>query len=209
MKGHDLYPLFLDIGGRVCVVVGGGRVAERKVRGLLRSHGQVKVVSPEVTKGLEKLEREGRIAVVRKSFEARDLDGAFLVFAATGRKDVNETVKAEAEKRRILVNVVDDPLLCDFFVPSTVRRRALTIAISTSGTSPLASKMIRREMERRCARVFGRYAEIVANFRRTVMKNVRDRAKRTEIKRRIEKKPISEVVEMGLRGLLRVLKGEI
>lgn len=208
MKRNQLYPLFLDIKGRTCVVVGGGRVAERKVRGLVLSGAHVRVVSPRVTSRLEQLERKGRVEIRRKEFEEGDLEGAFLVFAATAKREVNEKVKTEAERRNILANVVDDPHLCDFHVPSIVRRRRVAMAISTGGASPLASKVMKRELEKRCAGLFSEYAEIMARFRRYLMSKIEDRRKRQEISRRIEKKSISQVIEMGFQGLVKLLRGD-
>lgn len=139
------YPVFLNLKGRLCVVVGGGDVAERKVRGLLRAGARVRVVSPEITKGLEDLTKEGRIELIRRAYRSDDLKDAFLAIAATSDMDVNRSVFDDASD--IPVNVVDVPELCSFIVPSVVSRGALTIAISTSGVSPAMAKSIREELE--------------------------------------------------------------
>ncbi len=139
------YPVFLNLKGRLCVVIGGGSVAERKVRGLLRAGANIKVVSPGITKGLEELVRGGQIHYINRTYQREDIKDAFLVIAATADVDINKAVFNDA--RNIPVNVVDVPELCSFIVPSIVSRGALTIAISTSGVSPAMAKSIREELE--------------------------------------------------------------
>ena len=126
-KTHRYYPAFVDIEGKKCVVVGGGKVAERKVRDLLRVGAKVSVISPELSAGLEKLAASGKIKHSKRGFRATDLKGAFLAIAATDDMEINRKVAAEGS--RMLVNVVDKPDLCSFIVPSALRRGPLTIRI--------------------------------------------------------------------------------
>lgn len=153
------YPVFLRLEGRKCLVVGGGEVAERKVSSLLESGARVRVVSPHLTPALRERQARGEIEVGLRPFEAADLEGIFLVIAATSEPEVNEKVAREAGRRGILVNVVDSPELCDFIVPSVVRRGDLVVAISTGGHSPALARRLREEMER----YFGpEYAHLLA-----------------------------------------------
>ena len=138
-----LYPIFLDLDGRRCVVVGGGEVANRKARKLLQARAEVVVVSPEVKPELESVAAE----VHRRPYREGDLEGAFLVFAATGRRGVNAAVAREARGRGIPVNVADAPLEGDFALPSVLRRGQLQVAVSTGGASPTLARRIRYELE--------------------------------------------------------------
>ncbi len=142
-----MYPVLLDIAGKSCVVVGGGSVAERKVKGLLESGGSVRVVSPEVTAALAGLAGQGRIEWRRKTYADDDLDGAVLVFAATSSSEAQEKICRRAEANGQLLNVADDPARCTFHVPATVRRGDLTLTVSTGGRSPAAAALIRQRLE--------------------------------------------------------------
>jgi precorrin-2 dehydrogenase/sirohydrochlorin ferrochelatase len=139
------YPVFLSLAGRKAVVVGGGRVAERKVLSLLDADADVTVVSPALTPRLLKEKTGGRIAHIARSYRTGDARGAFLVVAATESADVNTKVAGDATS---LVNVVDVPSLCSFIAPSIVKRGPLQLAISTGGVSPALAKSIRRELEK-------------------------------------------------------------
>ena len=143
----SLFPMFVKLRDRLCVVVGGGQIAESKVPGLVAAEAKVRVIAPEVTESLAVQAREGQIEWVRRTFETEDLSGAYLVVAATSAVEVNHEIFREAEARGILCNAVDDPDYCHFFYPSVVRRGALQIAISTEGLSPALAQRLRRELE--------------------------------------------------------------
>lgn len=128
-------------------MVGGGPVAERKVRGLLGSGARITIVSPTVTLGLQELAERGEITLVPRAFVPTDVDGAFLVVGATGDADVNYQVHQAAEMRGLLVNIVDTPDLSNFIVPACLHRGDLTIAISTAGKSPALARRIREDLE--------------------------------------------------------------
>lgn len=138
-----LYPIFLDLSGRRCVVVGGGEVANRKARKLLQARAEVVVISPEVRPELESVASE----VHRRPYENGDLEGAHLAFAATDAREVNAAVAWEAKERDIPVNVADRPSEGDFALPSTLRRGRLQVAVSTGGASPTLAARIRHELE--------------------------------------------------------------
>jgi siroheme synthase-like protein len=130
------------------VVVGGGAIAQRKVSGLVRCGARVVVVSPTMTRPLAAAVSRGAVRHVARSFRAADLEGAWLAVAATDDPRVNERVFRAARRRRIFVNVVDRPRWCTFIAPATLRRGALTVAISTGGKSPGLAKRLRRTFER-------------------------------------------------------------
>jgi len=138
-----LYPVFLNLEGKRCVVVGGGRVAGRKARKLLQARARVVVVSPEVEPGLASVAVETH----RRPYRSGDLEGASLAFAATNRREVNAAVVAEARERGVPVNVADEPEEGDFALPSVLRRGRLQVAVSTGGVSPTLAGRIRRELE--------------------------------------------------------------
>ncbi|HDH96164.1 MAG TPA: bifunctional precorrin-2 dehydrogenase/sirohydrochlorin ferrochelatase, partial [Proteobacteria bacterium] len=136
-----LYPIFLKLDGRRCLVVGGGRVALRKVKDLLDAGASVVVVAPSFVRELEEI--ADRIELVKREFDQRDLDGVAIAVAATDSDEANRRVHRAARSRGVWVNVVDSPELCDFFLPARARLGNLEIAVSTLGRSPLASRLIR------------------------------------------------------------------
>lgn len=143
----SLFPLFLKLEGRQCLVAGAGNVAEQKLAGLLQAGADVHVVAPEAIDSIRTLAREGRVRWSRREFVALDLDGVALVVAATGNSGVNESIYREASERGVLCNAVDEPERCHFYYPSVVQRGDLQIAISTAGHSPALAQRIRQELE--------------------------------------------------------------
>lgn len=141
------YPIFLDIKGKICIVVGGGEVAERKVRTLLEHGASVTVISPRVSDGLAQLAGQGSIKISLRDYQSGDLEEALVVIAATDNSTVNAEVAREGRERRILTNVVDAPEHSNFIVPSLLRRGDISIAISTNGKSPALARKIRTELE--------------------------------------------------------------
>ena len=143
-----LFPLFVKLEGRRCLVVGAGAIAESKISGLVDTGAQVRVVAPKATTKVWSWARAGKIEWQRRGFESADLDGAFLVVAATSSTQVQEQIFVEAQRRGVLCNIVDVPHLCDFYYPAVMRRGALQIAISTTGQSPALAQRLRKELER-------------------------------------------------------------
>ncbi len=195
------YPLFFDLKGKLCVVIGGGRVAERKARSLIRASACVRLISPRITKGISGLYERGKIGVVRREYREGDLAGAGLVFAATGLDEVNRMVREECIRRAIPLNVADRPELCDFIVPSVVRRKPVTIAISTSGLLPMLSKKLRKEVVERLTADYVAYAKVVGAFRKLLLREVKDGRQRREIMKRLGEAPVSEVAPMTVKEL--------
>jgi precorrin-2 dehydrogenase/sirohydrochlorin ferrochelatase len=141
------YAAFLDLRGRRCLVVGGGAVGERKVAGLLDAGARVRIVSPTLTPALAALADAGIVEHRARPFRRHDARGCAVVVAATGVTVVDDTVAEAARRVRALVNVVDRPAVCDFILPSVLRRGDLQIAVSTSGKSPALAREIRRRLE--------------------------------------------------------------
>ena len=134
------FSICLDLSGKICIVIGGGKVAERKVQGLLACGARVTVVSPELTTGLEELAAEEKINLIQRPYQEGDLLGAFLAIAATDEPQVQRRVHAEAMHANLLLNVADVPELCNFILPASLRRGDLVIAVSTGGRSPALAR---------------------------------------------------------------------
>ena len=141
------YPVFLDLQGKRCVVVGGGQVAERKVHGLLRCHAEVAVVSPDATPSIRDLAENGQLVWHRRTYQESDLQGAFLAIAATDQEAVNGAIASEATREKVILNVVDKPALCTFIAPAVVEKGEVTVAVSTGGSSPALARKIREWLE--------------------------------------------------------------
>jgi precorrin-2 dehydrogenase/sirohydrochlorin ferrochelatase len=157
-----LYPVFIDLRGRRCLVVGGGPVGTEKAEKLLEAGATVRLVSPEVTDRLAELVANGAIAQFRRrAYRTGDLDGCILVVAATNVADVNRQVWEDGEARRMLVNVVDVPPLCNFIVPSIMRRGELAVAVSTGGASPVVARTVRQRIEGEIGPEWGELVELL------------------------------------------------
>ena len=154
----NVYPINLDIRDRRCLVVGGGAVALRKVEGLLACGGRVEVVSPAAADPLAALADRGAVTWRRRAYRAADMQGAFMVIAATDREAVNRRVAADARTHGVLCNVVDRPAAGSFTVPSAVRRGDLLLTVSTAGRSPALAKRLRQRIE---AQFGAEYADLL------------------------------------------------
>lgn len=160
------YPVFLELAGRRCLVVGGGAVAGRRVESLLAAGATVTVVSPALTPPLAALVSGGQVRHEARGFEPDDLDSADLAFAATDRGEANAALFREAQARGVWVNAADDPAHCTFILPAVVRRGDLSVAVSTGGTSPALARAIREELERYLTAEYATLAAIAAEARR-------------------------------------------
>jgi precorrin-2 dehydrogenase/sirohydrochlorin ferrochelatase len=143
-----LFPMFLRLDGRTCLVIGAGAVAEGKIRGLLDAGARVCVIAPSATLAISQWAREKKLKWLRRKFRARDISRKFLIVAATPSPEVHERVWRAARRANVLCNVVDDPERCDFFYGAVVRRGALQIAVSTGGRSPALAQRIRKNLEK-------------------------------------------------------------
>ena len=165
MLETPLYIACLRLSGRNCLVVGGGAIGLEKVEGLLACDATVTLVAPRASEALAALASEGSITWERREYAPPDLDGKFLAIAATDDTDVNISVYEEAERRAMLVNVVDVPPLCNFILPAIVRTGPLAIAISTAGASPALAKRIKAEIAEEYGEPYARLAEILNEVR--------------------------------------------
>jgi precorrin-2 dehydrogenase / sirohydrochlorin ferrochelatase len=147
MPAPKLFPMFLKLSGRPCVVVGAGAIAESKIASLLEAEAKLTVVAPEVTEQVRAWAESKALKWRARVFAAEDLHGMFLVVAATSSAALHEQIFQEATRRAILCNIVDVPPLCDFYYPAVVQRGALQIAISTSGRSPALAQRLRKQLE--------------------------------------------------------------
>ncbi len=145
MAGY--YPVFLDVTGRRCAVIGGGPVAERRVAGLIEAGARVTVIAPALTKRLATWARQRAIRHVARKYRRGDLKGHRLAFVAAGPDAVSEAVARESRERGIWLNAADDPARCDFILPAVVRRGLLVVAVSSGGASPALTRAIREELE--------------------------------------------------------------
>lgn len=193
----DLFPIFLVMKEQRCVVVGGGQVAERKVQNLLEYPVQIDVISPQATPKLQSWSEEHRINWIARSFQPADIQGAFLVFAATDDQKVNREVAGLCQEKGILVNAVDDPDFCDFYIPSTVRRNSLVLAISTEGKSPAYAKRLRQQLEENITDAHGKFVDLLGEQRELVKQRVPDIKTRQAIFESLANLDILDLIARG------------
>ncbi|RKZ59588.1 MAG: uroporphyrinogen-III C-methyltransferase [Gammaproteobacteria bacterium] len=166
----EYLPIFIQIKNRPCLVVGGGSIAARKVALLRKAQADVTVISPDLCDELQQLNEEQQIQHTAREFEDFDLESCVLVIAATDQRSVNERVSSLAHQLRLPVNVVDNPDLCSFIMPSIIDRSPVVIAVSTGGTSPVLARLIRTKLEGSIPAAYGRLASLVEGFRDKVKK---------------------------------------
>ena len=159
------FPIFLEMSERLCLVIGGGAVAERKVGALLNTGALVTVISPKLTERLLGWVGTGKIQNIAREYQNGDLTGYQMVFVATEKNDVNKAVAQEGRNQRVWVNAADDPANCDFILPSVLRRGDLTVAVGTGGASPAVSKMVREELEESIGHEYAELARIASEVR--------------------------------------------
>ncbi len=181
MKSRFGYPIFLNLQGSRCAVIGGGPVALRKAKDLLAAGAKVRVVAPHVRAGFHPLVRARRVSWTRRKFRPGDLKGAWLIVAAADDEQVNRAVARAAQRLRIWVNVVDRPALCSFIVPSVVRRGRLQMAISTGGVSPALAKWIRKDLQSRYGLEMKRLLSVMGQARGVVQNKVKPSARRKRL----------------------------
>lgn len=175
------YPVMLNIAGKICLVFGGGSVAERKVNGLLEAGAQVRVVSPSLTSHLQALVSAGRISWLMKNAAPEDVTGADYVFAATGDTAANRRIADAAQSAGIPLNLADDGISGDFLLPAVVRRGQLILAVSASGASPALAARIAGELAELYGPEYADYTEQLAYIRRLVKTEVKDKRTRQRL----------------------------
>lgn len=159
------YPVYLNLQGRRCVIIGGGGVAEGKIARLLESGAEICVVSPDATPGIRRMASEGAIQWEPRAYRPGDLAGAFIAIAATNLREVNRRIFDEAEARGIMLNAVDDPPNCSFIAPSIVQRGPVTVAISTGGASPALARKLRESLQESGELAWADLADVLAAAR--------------------------------------------
>jgi precorrin-2 dehydrogenase / sirohydrochlorin ferrochelatase len=162
---NPYYAIFLNISGERCIVIGGGKVALRKVMGLLEHKANVQVISPVLCSELLDMAKTGEIRVSQKPYQSGDLEGAAVVIAATDNPAINAAVAKESFEKKILVNVVDEPEISAFILPACLQRGGLTIAISTSGRSPALARKLRVKLEAEFGEEYAALVELVNEVR--------------------------------------------
>lgn len=165
----SLFPMFLKLTARPCLVVGAGAIAEGKIEGLLQAEARVRVIAPDALPRVQAWAEAGDIEWLQRPYQAGDLEGMFLAVAGTATAKVNRAVYTEANERGVLCNAVDDPPFCDFYFPSIVRRGELQIAISTAGDSPSLAQRLRKEINAALPLDTGEWLMELGRLRREVV----------------------------------------
>jgi precorrin-2 dehydrogenase/sirohydrochlorin ferrochelatase len=165
----SLFPIFLKLTGRPCVVIGAGHLAESKITSLRAADAAVTVIAPKASEAIREQAAAGELSFLERPYKEGDLTGAFLVVAATDDPAVNRAVFAEATEKGVLCNAVDDPPFCDFYFPSVVRRGDLQLAISTAGNSPALAQQLRKELNEQLPLDLGDWLDDLGNLRREVV----------------------------------------
>ena len=193
----NVLPIFLDLKNRSCAVIGGGEVASRKLTLLLEAGAQVTVYAPTAGETIRRWTADGKVRHVAQEFSPEMLDGCALVIAATDDKSVNRRVSEAAKARNIPVNVVDQPDLCTFIMPSIVDRSPVIVAVSTGGSSPVLARLIRARLETLIPAGYGRLAKLVVKFRDRVKQRFTHPPRRRQFWEEVLQGPIAELVYSG------------
>ena len=205
------FPAFLNLQGKLCVVVGGGRVAERKVRSLLKAGALVKVIGPVLTKSLFRLKVNKKIIHRPRSFASGDLRGAFLSIAATDDRATNERIFRQSLKLKIPVNIVDDPAHSSFIVPSLVEQGELLLAISTSGQSPALAKVLRQKLQKEIGPEYSFLLKLLGAVRKKILSVGWGQKRNQEIFRKLVQEDLLSLIRKndrrGLENRLRRILG--
>ncbi len=164
------YPVFLNLTGKRCVIIGGGAIAEGKISRLKETGAQVTIISPDATPTIQKLAEKGVVEWTARKYQPGDLEGAFLGIAATDIRQVNQQIFQEAEELGVVLNVVDDPDLCAFIAPSIVERGPVTVAISTGGASPALARKLRETLAGSPALEWADLADVLSKARKEIKK---------------------------------------
>ncbi len=193
----DFLPIFLNIRGQPCLVVGGGEVAARKVALLQKAQAQVRVLAPVLGPTLADHAARGAVHHIARRFEEEDIKGMALVIAATDEEDVNRSVASAATKNRVPVNVVDRPDLCSFIMPSVIDRSPVLVAVSSGGASPVLARLLRSRLETLIPASYGRLAALMAGFRDRVKQRFTKPSQRRAFWENVLQGSVAEMVFSG------------
>lgn len=190
----SLFPIFVKLDGRAVLVVGGGALAEAKVAALLDSSAKVRVVAPNVSPAIRLWSEQNQVEWHDRAFEPADVALADIVFAATGRKDVDRAVATAARQARVLVNAVDDPEFCDFYMPAIVHRGDLQIAISTNGRSPALAQQLRQHLEAEFDSSWSERLAEIGERRQQILNQTEPGAARTAALQKLAREAVEELL---------------
>jgi len=177
----NLFPMFMKLAGKRCLVVGAGKVGEPKIGGLIDTGASIRVVAIEASDTVRQWADAGKIELELRTFSENDLDGKFLAVVATASRTLNELIYREAQRRGVLCNVVDVPEYCDFFYPAVVRRGDLQIAISTAGQSPSLAQKLRQQLERQFGSGYAAWVGQLGETRRLILASDLDKETKWEL----------------------------
>ena len=197
------YPIFLDLRGRRCIVLGGGKVAEEKAEGLLQAGAAVRVIAPRLTPALASRAAAGEIDHLPRRYRDSDLEGAFLAFSERLGEAVHDAVAREADRRDVPLNVQDETRYCSFIAAALVRRGDLTIAISTAGKAPALAVRLRQALERRFGEHYARFLELAGRLRRPLARLHPDFETRRALWYRLVDSDVLRLLEQGEEELAR------
>lgn len=191
------YPVFLDLRNVSCLVIGGGRVGERKIKTLQSCGARVYLVCKELTPYLQEELQTGRVTLLAQSYKTDLLKNMFLVIGASDDLKLNGKIGREARERGILCNIVDDPQECNFILPALVSRGDLTIAVSTAGKSPALAKKVRQDLEKGFSEIYGPYLELLGRIRTEVLARRRPQEENQKIFQTLVNSPLLAWLEAG------------
>jgi precorrin-2 dehydrogenase/sirohydrochlorin ferrochelatase len=181
----DLYPVYLQLDQKKVLVVGGGSIATQKIHALLNTGCIITVVSPAITKEIASWNQQKLVHLIQREFRDMDVHNMSLVFSATNDRSINEKVKAIANQKSIMVNAIDDPPNCDFYVPSIVRRGSLMIAISTQGQCPGFAKLLRKKLEEVIPPKYGEFVCFLGRLRKNMKASCKDSKQRQSVMKQV------------------------
>jgi precorrin-2 dehydrogenase / sirohydrochlorin ferrochelatase len=201
----NLFPMFLKLAGKQCLVVGAGKVGEPKIAGLVDTGAQIRVVALEAGSAVREWARAGKIELELRAFTPDDLEAAFLAVVATASRTLNERIYHEAQRRRVLCNVVDVPDLCDFYYPSVVRRGDLQIAVSTAGQSPSLAQKIRQQLEKQFGPGYATWVAELGETRKRILASDLDKETKLDLlhslaSREAFEAAVAELPELAAKG---------
>jgi precorrin-2 dehydrogenase/sirohydrochlorin ferrochelatase len=205
----NYYPILVDLEGKKALIVGGGRVAERKAETLLEYGASIDLVSKELTYALELLVEGRRITYLGPEFKEAFLDSVFIVVSATNDKQLNRKVSLSARRKGLLVNAVDQPQDCNFIVPSIVKRGDLLIAVSTSGKSPALSKKIRKDLENQFGEEYRAFLLLMGRLRDRILSRGLPQEENSRIFHQIVDSPLLKALSEESREDVRAILQEI
>ncbi len=197
----SLFPMFLKLADRECLVVGAGRIGEAKISGLLDTGARIRVVAIEACDRVRELARARKIHLESRAFSVADLDNVFLAVVATPSRGLNEKVYHEAQRRGVLCNVVDVPDLCDFFYPAVVRRGDLQIAISTAGRSPSLAQKIRQQLEKQYDTGYAAWVAELGATRKLILASDLDKERKLNLLHSLaSREELAATIELNAKG---------